>query len=78
MVDNIIDFSIHVPKEYDADCHYTDDDGFEWFKYAGTFTHKDKTFGIDVWANSIEGAENILKSIGNGKIEGQVLSQFED
>ena len=67
-----------IPKDMDKDFIWTDEDGINWFLFAGDYKHEDKTYSFRIWGKSHEDALSRINSIhSTASLVGQMYGEEE-
>lgn len=75
---DIIDLNAFFTKAKDEqnERKYTDESGDVWKEYAYSFECRGKSYGYGIWARDIEEAQEMLFSMSQGKIDGEVFAVY--
>ena len=75
MVENVI--PLHKPPTPDPDCHFVDEHGVEWFRFACEYAFEGSEWNVEVMATSAEDAAARLRAIGGaGIVKGRLFAKI--
>lgn len=74
---NIVDFRT-ARLDKDGRIYHKDENGDVWFPYIFEYRHKEKLYGITLWARTVDEAQEVKCSVQRTlKFSGEIIQEIE-